>query len=169
MSLYIFLILVLLVTIFVIRTDYLIPLFERFKELDLYDGSGRVDLWKQAIEKFKEFPIVGAGLFARVEGDYFGFYHNTILHTLASLGIIGLISLLWQAFAVVKIIFNKINHEKGVLLIAIVGANIHGMVDNVYFMPQFMIIFFVIVAVIEIYNDNQIMKPRIWRLEDVKK
>ncbi|MDA3932057.1 MAG: O-antigen ligase family protein [Tenericutes bacterium] len=169
MTLYLLLLLVLLVTVFVVRTDYLIPLFERFKELDLYDGSGRVELWRQAIEKFKEYPLFGAGLFARVEGDYFGFYHNTILHTLASLGIIGLVSLLWQAFVVIKVIFNKINLEKGILLIALIGANIHGMVDNVYFMPQFMIIFFVIVAAIEIYNDNQIMKPRIWRPENVKK
>ncbi|MFP4477895.1 MAG: O-antigen ligase family protein [Candidatus Izemoplasmatales bacterium] len=169
LTLYLFMILVLLVTVFVIRTDYFIPLFERFKTLDLYDGSGRVELWKQALEKFKEHPILGAGLFARVEGDYFGFYHNTILHTLATLGVIGLISLLWQAYGVVKVIFTKLNLEKGILFIALVGANIHGMIDNVYFMPQYMIIFFVIVAAIEIHNESQTMKPRIWRPENVKR
>ncbi|QWC00529.1 O-antigen ligase family protein [Mycoplasmatota bacterium] len=168
-TLYLSIILILLVTVFVIKTDYFIPLFERFKTLDLYEGNGRVELWYQAIDKFKEFPLFGAGLFARVEGDYFGFYHNTILHTLASLGIVGLVSLIWQAIMVLKVIFNKINLQKGVLLIGLIGANIHGMVDNVYFMPQFMIIFFVVVATMEVYNKNQLNKPIIWRLEDVKK
>jgi len=38
------------------------------------------------------------------------------------------------------------------LLIALFGANIHGMVDNVYYMPQFMVIFFIIIAAVENHN-----------------
>ena len=47
---------------------------------------------------------------------------------------------------------NRFTIEKTILLIALIGANIHGMVDNVYYMPQFMIIFFIIIAGVENYN-----------------
>jgi hypothetical protein len=49
---------------------------------------------------------------------------------------------------------KKLNVEKAILLIALIGANIHGMVDNVYYMPQFMIIFFIIIASVENHNED---------------
>jgi O-antigen ligase len=168
-TMYLLLLGILLSVIFSIATEYFLPLFERFKNLKLTEGNGRVDLWIQAYDKFMTYPIFGAGLFARVEGDYFGFYHNTIMHTLASLGIIGFISLLWQAIVVFKIFMRRMTLEKGVLLIALIGANLHGMVDNVYFMPQFMILFFVVIAATEIHNQHKESFSRIWRLPHAKK
>jgi O-antigen ligase len=168
-TMYLFLLGILLTVIFTLRTDYFMPLLERFKNLKITEGNGRVELWIQAYDKFRTYPIFGAGLFARVEGDYFGFYHNTIMHTLASLGIVGFISLLWQAFVVIKIFMKQMTLEKGILLIALIGANLHGMVDNVYFMPQFMILFFVVIAATEIHNQDQDSFSRIWRLPHVKK
>ncbi|HKL47644.1 MAG TPA: O-antigen ligase family protein [Candidatus Izemoplasmatales bacterium] len=163
-SLYLMILAIILGIIFSLQTDYFMPLFERFKNLDIKEGNGRVELWVQAYHKFRAYPIVGAGLFARVEGDYFGFYHNTVMHTLASLGLVGLVSLLWQMVVVLKIFMKNINLEKGILLIALIGANLHGMVDNVYFMPQFMILFFIVIAATEIHNHQKESYARIWRL-----
>ncbi|QLY39489.1 O-antigen ligase family protein [Hujiaoplasma nucleasis] len=168
-TLYILITLIILVTVFIVRTDFFLPLFERFKDLDFKEGNGRVELWIQAYHKFLEYPLVGAGLFARVEGDYFGFYHNTFMHTLASLGLVGMISLLWQIIVVSKLFLRKINLKKSILLIILLGANIHGMVDNVYFMPHFMVIFFAIVAVVEVDEHERLNQPYIWRLSNVKK
>lgn len=134
------------------RFDYFMIVWDRLFA-DFFGDNGRFDLWIEAFDKFKSYPLLGAGLFARVTGDYFGFYHNTIIHTAATLGTIGVISLLWQFIQVLKIFFKKMNIEKAVLLIAIIGANIHGMVDNVYYMPQFMIIFFIIIASVENHNE----------------
>jgi O-antigen ligase len=156
---------IILTTVILFRLDYFIPLYERFMNLDL-EGNGRVELWVQAYHKFREYPLVGAGLFARVEGDYFGFYHNTFMHTLASLGIVGFISLLWQIIVVLKVFLKQKDLRKYVLLIALIGANIHGMVDNVYFMPQFMILFFAVLAVVEIHNLHEEEFSRYWRLKD---
>jgi hypothetical protein len=75
------------------------------------------------------------------------------MHTIATLGLVGLASIIWQSVEVVKMFINKWTVEKSILLIALIGANIHGMVDNVYYMPQFMIIFFIIIAAVENYND----------------
>ncbi len=167
-TLYIILVLILLITVFSIRTDFFMPLFDRFKDLDFKDGSGRVELWIQAYHKFREYPLFGAGLFARVEGDYFGFYHNTFLHTLASLGMVGFVSLIWQMVVILKVFLKNMTLKKSILLIALLGANIHGLVDNVYFMPQFMIIFFAIIASVEISDQNKINQPYIWRNPNVR-
>jgi len=169
MTIYLLIIINLLVILFVLRTDYFMPLFDRFKALDFTEGNGRVDLWIQAYHKFKQNPLFGAGLFARVEGDYFGFYHNTFMHTLASLGLLGLVSLLWQILVVVKVFLRQMNQEKTILFLALLGANLHGLVDNVYYMPQFMIIFFVLISAVEIVEHNKEIKPRIWRPAYAKK
>ncbi len=133
------------------RLDYFTTVFERLSE-DFFDDSGRFDLWIEAYDKFINNPLLGVGVFARVDESYFGFYHNTILHTMATLGTVGLVSILWQFLVVVIIFFKKWNIEKAILLIALFGANIHGMVDNVYYMPQFMVIFFIIIAAVENHN-----------------
>ncbi|MFW5794240.1 MAG: O-antigen ligase family protein [Bacillota bacterium] len=163
MILYTIIIFFILIGVIYSNTSYFIPIWERFIALP-DQHLARIDLWKEAFSKFKEYPLFGAGLFARVEGDYFGFYHNTIMHTLATLGILGLISLLWQGITVLIIFLKNYNSEKIILLIALLGANFHGMVDNVYFMPQFMILFFVIVSVVEIYNRNSLPVIKIWKV-----
>ena len=132
--------------------EYFAAVWHRLSD-GFFIDNGRFDLWGQAWVKFKSHPIFGAGLFARVTDSYFGFYHNTFMHTIATLGLVGLASIIWQSVEVVKMFINKWTVEKSILLIALIGANIHGMVDNVYYMPQFMIIFFIIIAAVENYND----------------
>ncbi len=140
------------------KFEYFVTIYDRMLQYKL-DGNGRIEVWKNAIAKFKEYPLFGAGLFSRVidNGTYFGLYHNTILHTLASFGIIGFIALFIQFIEVLKVFFFKLTQEKAILLIALAGANIHGMVDNIYYMPQFMIIFFIIIAVVENTNKFESM------------
>jgi len=134
------------------RSDYFIAIFQRLS-IDFFHNNGRFDLWKQAFDKFINNPLFGAGLFARVNNDYFGFYHNTIFHTIATLGLLGLSSLIWQFVEITKIFLKNLNLEKSILAIGLIGANIHGLVDNVYYMPQFMIIFFIVIAAVENHNE----------------
>jgi O-antigen ligase len=145
---------IIVLSIFVfIRFDIFETIYKRLAD-GFFIDNGRFTLWKEAWENFAEHPLLGAGLFARVEGNYFGFYHNTFMHTLATLGIIGIISIVWQIIEVIKMFINRFTIEKTILLIALIGANIHGMVDNVYYMPQFMIIFFIIISAVENYNES---------------
>ena len=136
-----------------IRMDYFLTIWSRLFD-DFFDDSGRFELYKEAWNNFKTYPLFGAGLFARVTDNYFGLYHNTILHTMATLGSIGLISLLWQFIEIMKMFLKRMTVEKAILFIALIGANIHGMVDNVYYMPQFMVIFFIIIASVENFNEK---------------
>jgi O-antigen ligase len=168
-TLYLMILVIILSTIFVIKSDYFMPLYERFKDLKFSDGNGRVAIWKEGIQTFVDYPIFGKGIFARVDGDYFGFYHNTFIHTLASLGTIGLISLLWQIIAVICLFSKRLNLKTGVILLAFIGANIHGLFDNVYFMPQFMVIYLILVAILEAYDREEESYHFIWRPPYVKR
>ncbi|XFA99483.1 O-antigen ligase family protein [Candidatus Izemoplasma sp. B36] len=139
--------------------DYFLTIWERVKLFGL-DDNGRIPIWEEAIATFKDNLIFGAGLFARSAGpNELRMFHNTILHILACFGIIGGLALLVQFISILRIFFYQFNQMKAILLIAIMGANIHGMVDNTYIMPQYMIIMFVMIAVVE--NANKIDKIRL--------
>ena len=138
--------------------DYFITVIERLQNL-LLDDSGRIELWEEAVVIIKANPIFGKGMFARSTGENeLRMFHNTILHTLACFGVIGGLALVVQFFSILRIFLYKINQEKAILLIALIGANIHGMVDNVYLMPPYMVLMFVIIAVVE--NAGKIDKMR---------
>lgn len=122
----------------------------------LWDDSFRFSIWVDAWEKFKDYPLFGAGIFAREIGDYdYNMFHNTILHTLGTMGLVGLVSLGIQLYQQFKITIGKFKLENLFLAAALLGAHIHGMVDNVYFMPQFMVLMLMIVSVVEVS-----MKPK---------
>jgi O-antigen ligase len=143
----------LVITIFIgMYPDLFVNLWNR---LTLYgmDDTGRFEIWQTAFDQFLAHPLFGVGLYSRLINDtYLGLNHNTILQTAASFGLVGLIALGLMFYETIKVFFKNINHEKMILFIALVGANIHGMVDNVFYMPQFMIIFFIIIAVVENAN-----------------
>ncbi len=142
------------IVIIVIYSNFALfeAIYLRFKEL-LFDDSGRFEIYELAIEKFLSHPLFGVGVFSRIDalGD-FRMYHNTFLHTLASFGLVGIVALIWQFARVYKIVIHQIKTKTMILGISLLGANIHGLIDNVYYMPQFMILFFVIIAVIEVSN-----------------
>lgn len=163
-TLYLVIVMLLLVLVFIFQKDFFLPLYERFKVLDLMDGNGRVDIWLDAIDKFKQHPLLGNGILSRWE-DGFHFYHNTILHTLASFGLIGFASLIWQGVEVLLAFLRKINTQKAIMFIALLGANIHGMVDNVYYQLHYMLIFFVIFVVVETANREEDALPKLWKPE----
>lgn len=149
-----FIILLGLVILALCLDNITIALWGRFIERGL-DDSGRFQIYLDAISKFLEHPLFGKGILVRYEDlGEFRMYHNTILHTLASFGLVGLAGLIVQVIMTFKIIFKKVTAERWVLGIAFIGAHLHGMVDNVYYMPQFMILLFIIIAIVE--NANKV-------------
>lgn len=132
-----------------IGRDFFLTLFERLFSL-LLDDTGRIPIWLEAIDRFKEHPLFGAGLFARLDeqGDY-RMFHNTVLHTAATFGLVGVAALAMQVFVQFKWVLKGRTTEGIFLGIALLGAHMHGMVDNIYYMPQFMIVIVIILGVCE--------------------
>jgi O-antigen ligase len=146
---------VILGAIILVFKDMFMAIFDRFADL-LLDDSGRLEIYQDAWDTFRTYPLFGAGIFARVdEFGNFRMFHNTILHVMACFGIVGLVGLLIQVWMMFRIVLTRLNDKTVILGIAVLGAHIHGMVDNVYLMPQFMILFFLIIAVME--NANKIL------------
>lgn len=82
-------------------SNRIVPLFKTIIERG-FSSSGRTDLWKLGLHRFKENPIFGVGLDYDLGGrtelnptntPYTPFwYHNTVVQILCSLGIFGLIA-----------------------------------------------------------------------------
>lgn len=142
--------------------DLFITLYYRFRNL-LLDDSGRFEIYREAIQVFSEHPLFGGGLFARIDGNnVYHMYHNTFLHTLATLGLVGGIGLLWQLWVQVTVVFKQMKPTTFILGISLLGAHIHGMVDNIYFMPQFMVLMLIMVSIVEqsnLYHESLTEKP----------
>ena len=72
----------------------------------LYD-TGRTDLYEEAWELFKKLPVFGAGIGYAVsfieEGQNF---HSVILHTLATMGLVGLAAYIFYYWVRIKILFT---------------------------------------------------------------
>jgi len=142
---YIGLILEAVLFIIYINYDFVSSVFFRFENL-LFDDTGRFDIYQNAIAIFKEHPLFGGGLFARVGDKDYTMFHNTIFDTLATMGIIGGVGLGFQLFQQFKITLGKREVVNFLMALALLGANVHGMVDNIYYMPQFMVLMIVIVT-----------------------
>ncbi|MDD3842110.1 MAG: O-antigen ligase family protein [Candidatus Izemoplasmatales bacterium] len=147
--------------IIVVNYDWFVVLISRFESVLLND-SGRMEIYAEAWHVFSEHPLFGGGLFARIDGNnVYHMYHNTFLHTLATLGLVGFAGLLWQLYVQFAVLLKHITSATVILIIALLGAYVHGMVDNIYYMPQFMILMLIIVAVVEKSNFLLVSNPPI--------
>lgn len=146
---------VILVTVFLFGQSDAIDLFNYITRTG-FDDNLRFALWEDAWNVFKSHPLFGGGIFARQGPKDYNMYHNTFLHVLATMGVLGFIGLMAQMVMQFKITLGTFNKESLFVSMALLGAHIHGMVDNVYLMPQFMILMLIIVAVFEVANVEQV-------------
>lgn len=104
--------------------------------------TGRIEIWKKGIEVFKKYPYFGGGWLSNKIGSHGGrplIYHSTIIHTLAVMGIFGMISVIINWYESFYIMFKKINFEKMIIFSGFISTFIVGMMDitqhAVFFMP----------------------------------
>lgn len=140
-----------------INWDWFVALYQRFQTVML-DDSGRWEIYREALDVFLDHPLFGGGLFARIDGNnVYHMYHNTFLHTLATLGILGFLGLLWQLWVQFSVLFRQKTAAMVILIISLAGAHLHGMLDNIYYMPQFMVLMLILVSVVE--KSNLLQEP----------
>ena len=97
-------------------------------------SSGRIALWKDALAKFKEFPIFGCGFYAcsftSFTGFMPGYYHNTPLELLGTCGILGLVAYLCYRVKTILIVIKDFNIEKAYIGLMILGLILTSLLDN---------------------------------------
>lgn len=112
---YLFLLGIMAVIIILLCNIYSEKIIRLFKSIIFGDGlddNGRYPLYQEAIQKFKDNPLFGAGLCFIGEHnaiDEKGMYmfHNTIFQILGCLGIVGVIGYVYYYFERIKMIFEK--------------------------------------------------------------
>lgn len=100
----------------------------RFSNISNDGGSGRIVLWMNAIETFKNNPIMGIGLNGTLKYNevHYGnavYIHNTMLEVLSETGLIGFIIFifLWTSIFITSINLYKKNKSTKFLLATFVA------------------------------------------------
>lgn len=137
----------LLMVIFIFRFDILSigikEYLEKMHGRGWFNDQARIEIFKSGINLFKKYPLFGAGAYtgsyylAKDAGPYLH-YHNYLIQTLATLGILGLLSFGFYIFIIMKNCFKK-NPYHLCTLFAIISMLIHGLVDNTWYNPFVMV------------------------------
>lgn len=118
---------------------------------DLNDfSSGRLAIYQQGFQIFKQYPLFGGGWIA-IKSYYpeLFMFHDTFVQVLATTGLFGLFAVGVQYFQIGTLMFKKITLEKSLFLIGFVATQIHGLVENVQFAIPYSIIIVLILSIFE--------------------
>jgi O-antigen ligase len=150
--------LLLIIAVIILQIDTLWEGFKSYlKVMDSrgwFDDDSRFKIYRTAYNVFRRFPLFGSGsytsIYYLVEGGFapgLVHYHNIFLHSMATLGIVGLLSFLYFLYTSIKSCFINNSYNIAVL-IAFIAMIIHGMVDNTWYNPLVMIFILSALAVL---------------------
>ncbi len=122
-----------------------------------FDSSGRTEeLYPEAFEIFKQFPIFGAGWDHNLGGlandNYTPYwYHSTALQILTDMGIVGVIAFIFFYFHRYRSFFVLRKKPQAVaLFFSLALFDAYGMIDTNFFGPTFFIMLLVISLAVEV-------------------
>lgn len=113
--------------------------------------NGRFDLWKTGYNGWKNYPILGLGIWylRTVECRFFSF-HNTVLTYLFCTGVFGLIGYLYHRYKTVRLVFAaKLTSERTFLALSILLMLFNAFFDIAMTMPQHLLYYGIMLALIE--------------------
>ena len=147
-------------------TPLRVRVFSIFAMREDSSNSFRFNVYKSAIQMFKDNWLVGIGQGNQNFREVYGLYmktgfdalsaYNIYLETAVESGIFALIAFLGFLFILIKDAVTNIlrmTDVKSIIfisipLLSIIGSMVHGMVDTVFFRPQLQIVFWTMCAVL---------------------
>ena len=154
---------------FLIVKGYLSEIVLHFKIYTFFTDNGRLWVFNTALERFKEHPIIGAGVYSThyYLKDFYN-YHNYYMQMLGTCGILGTLAFTLYLIVSIK---RVIKHDLYCAFIGIVTMYFlfHGLLDTIYFNHVIMPILMVLLALIYdkpkeescLDNQNQITSSEI--------
>lgn len=105
-----------------------------------FNDPARLEIYEKGLAVFKEYPLFGAGSYTTVAGlsSNYDHYHNFLIHTLATTGIVGGLAFLFFLFALIKKTLKK-DPFSLFSLMTIIAMLIHGLFDNSWYKPLVMV------------------------------
>ncbi len=104
-----------------------------------FSDNGRYDLWKLAIDTFREHVIFGNGFYGFFTDAVYEFggvprmAHNTVFEILSAMGIVGLLSYLWYRVSTAVTFFRRPSKMKTMLGLSILVFLLGSLLDNFVF------------------------------------
>lgn len=144
-----------------VKRDEIAALFSGLENL-LSTGSGRTNIWKNALQKFLHFPLFGNGFYDTTAtkgtpgylGEGYGFTsavpfmcHNTVVQLLFSCGLVGLIAYLAHRVQTVVSLFKNPSGGRIFLALTICGLLLTSLLDNHIFYPLPLFIYAPLLAI----------------------
>lgn len=124
---------VLLAVYFSEITEFLKDIFANVIVDGKLNGSGRMRLWKLALNEFKSYPVFGTGFYGETVNPDRRFppymYHNTVLQLMGACGIVGLGAYLFHRVQTCICYFKNITAERTVIALVILVLLINSLMD----------------------------------------
>lgn len=108
--------------------------------LSIKNGEARIDLYKYAVQNFKDHPIFGTGLghigdfYHPREGGLY-WYHSSPFQIIGSMGIVGILAYAYQFVARMKLVSVKKNLFSVCALLSLCGLQLMSFVNPGEFCP----------------------------------
>ncbi len=117
--------------------------------------TGRFEIWEFAIEKFREYPVFGAGFYTDFHYElweknvYPYFYHNTPLQVLASGGLVAFVAYFCHRVTTVVLTLRKPNAYKTFMGLCILGLLVFCLFEVIFFATYPVIVYSVMLLFME--------------------
>ncbi|MFU8792558.1 MAG: O-antigen ligase family protein [Acholeplasmataceae bacterium] len=124
-------------------------------------SSGRLDIYREGLKIFRQYPLFGAGWLSIYWFDFGGrifMFHSTFIHVLATMGLFGLFALMVHYKEVFTVFLKDATLEKKLIMVGYIATQIHGLIDNVQFSVPFSVWIVMVFAMIETAPKSTVFK-----------
>lgn len=139
-----------------VYTGYKYPeYFSRFYgyvlKIDFDSINGRIPIYQEIFNAFKERPLFGHGMFAPFSdtSETYTWGHSTLLHTLYTAGSFGAGALLFHLGEKYYWLLRQINIKKIMVIFSFAMSGLYGLFDVSYYFMNYMILLIIAMAVLE--------------------
>jgi len=131
--------------------EYFHRFYEYVLKIDLDSINGRIPIYQDIIDTFKQRPLFGYGMFAPFSGgtDTYTWGHSTVLHTLYTAGAFGVGALLFHLGQKYYLLLRQMNIQKIIVAFSFSISGLYGLFDVSYYFMNYMIILIIVMATIE--------------------
>ena len=123
-----------------------------------FNDSGRIELYKHALNIIKENPIFGIGFFGnalnRVDAHNMMMAHNTLLQILLSVGIFGFLCFIMMYVFRFFSFFNNCNIFKVFSFVSVLIVELYGLMDITFFNIDILMFIYILIGTCEIQTEK---------------
>ncbi len=127
--------------------------------MDFSSMTERMKIYTNTLKNMDSHWLLGQGIFSPMyNGDEltggYSWAHSTILHTLSTMGLVGVGALFFHFFQKYYVLLKKPNYIKLIILVSFAGSGLYGLFDVSYYFINYMIPLVCIIILTDSYFDN---------------